>query len=58
VIREATLASYLEIRDILSPVFARLDLASLRELNEKVAVEGYDPGTVAREFFLAQGLFR
>jgi osmoprotectant transport system substrate-binding protein len=58
VIREAALASYPEIRDILDPVFAQLDLASLRDLNEKVAVEGYDPGTVAREFFRAKGLFR
>ncbi|HEY8008250.1 MAG TPA: glycine betaine ABC transporter substrate-binding protein [Methylocella sp.] len=58
VIREATLASYPEIRDILEPVFAKLDLASLRELNEKVAVEGEDPGAVAREFFRVQGLLR
>jgi osmoprotectant transport system substrate-binding protein len=58
VIREATLASYPEIRDILKPVFAKLDLAALRDLNEKVAVEGEDPGAVAREFFRAQGLLR
>ncbi len=58
VIREATLASYPEIRDILKPVFAKLDLASLRDLNEKVAVEGEDPGAVAREFFRVQGLLR
>ena len=58
VIREATLASYPEIRDILNSVFAKLDLASLRDLNEKVAVEGEDPGAVAREFFRAQGLLR
>jgi osmoprotectant transport system substrate-binding protein len=56
VIREVTLASYPEIRDILSPVFAQLDLASLRNLNERVAVEGDDPATVATEFFRAQGL--
>ncbi len=58
VIREATLASYPEISDILKPVFAKLDLANLRDLNEKVAVEGEDPGAVAREFFRAQRLFR
>ena len=58
VIREAALASYPKIGDILAPVFAQLDLASLRDLNEKVAVEGDDPGTVAREFFGAHGLFR
>jgi osmoprotectant transport system substrate-binding protein len=58
VIREATLASYPEIRDILNSVFAKLDLASLRALNEKVAVEGEDAGAVAREFFRVQGLLR
>jgi osmoprotectant transport system substrate-binding protein len=58
VIRDATLASYPQISDILSPVFAQLNLAKLRGLNEKVAVEGDDPGTVAREFFRARGLFR
>ncbi len=56
VIREATLASYPDIRGILEPVFAKLDLASLRDLNEKVAVEGEEPGAVAREFFRVQGL--
>ncbi|MGH6845369.1 MAG: glycine betaine ABC transporter substrate-binding protein, partial [Methylocella sp.] len=58
VVREAALASSPEIGDILSPVFAQLDLASLRDLNEKVAVEGDDPGAVAREFFRARGLSR
>jgi len=58
VIREATLASHLEIGAILAPVFAKLDVASLRDLNEKVAVEGEDPGAAAREFFDAHGLFR
>ena len=58
VMREAALASYPKIGDVLSPVFAQLDVARLRDLNEKVAVEGDDPGSVAREFFAAQGLFR
>ena len=49
--------SYPQIREVLKPVFAGLDLATLRDLNEKVAVEGNDPGAVAREFFRAQGLF-
>jgi osmoprotectant transport system substrate-binding protein len=58
VVREATLASYPEIGDILETVFAQLDLASLRDLNERVAVEGEDPGAVAKEFFHAQRLSR
>ncbi|MCI0600242.1 MAG: ABC transporter substrate-binding protein [Beijerinckiaceae bacterium] len=55
VIREGALANYPQIRGILAPVFAKLDLASLRDLNQKVAVEGEDPSAVAREFFRAQG---
>jgi osmoprotectant transport system substrate-binding protein len=58
VIREATLASYPDIGAILKTVFAKLDVVSLRDLNEKVAVEGENPGAVAREFFGAQGLLR
>jgi osmoprotectant transport system substrate-binding protein len=58
VIREAALASYPQISAILAPVFAKLDLATLRGLNEKVAVEGFHPGSVAKEFFRAQGLLR
>lgn len=58
VVREDTLVKYPQIRDALAPVFAKLDLANLRDLNEKVAVEGEDPAVVAKEFFRAQGLFR
>jgi osmoprotectant transport system substrate-binding protein len=58
VVREAALANYPQIGNILAPVFAKLDLERLRELNEKVAVEGEDPGTVAREFFRAYGLLQ
>jgi osmoprotectant transport system substrate-binding protein len=56
VVRAAALALYPAIRTALAPVFARLDLASLRDLNEKVAVEGQDAGAVARAFLRAQGL--
>ena len=56
VIRQATLWRYPAAGAILKPVFAKLDLASLRDLNERVAVEGADPGVVAREYFQAQGL--
>ena len=59
VIREATLASYPEIRDILKPVFAKLDLASLRDLNEKVRSKARSPRAVAQgNFSRLQGLLR
>jgi osmoprotectant transport system substrate-binding protein len=58
VIRETTLAAYPQIGAILGPVFASLDIASLRTLNEKVAVEGERPGSVASEFLRTRGLLR
>ena len=39
---EPTLKAYPQIRQILAPVFAGLDLTTLRDLNEKAAVEGED----------------
>lgn len=58
VVREETLGKYPQIRDALAPVFAQLDLANLRDLNEKIAVEGENPGVVAKQFFKAHALFR
>lgn len=50
VVRAATLAAYPQIKPLLAPVFAGLDLVTLRGLNEKVAVEGQAPMTVARAY--------
>ncbi len=44
VIRAATLEAWPQVRPALAPVFAGLDLKTLRALNEKVAVEGEDAG--------------
>lgn len=54
IIRAAVLETYPQIRDVLRPVFAGLDLATLRRLNEKVAVEAQDPKAVARAYFDGQ----
>jgi len=56
VVRAETLDLYPRIRPILRPVFASLDLATLRDLNEKVAVEGQDPAVAAQAFLRSQGL--
>lgn len=58
VIREAALGAYRQISEVLAPLFAKLDVSNLRNLNEKVAIEGYDSGEVAREFLRAHGLLR
>jgi osmoprotectant transport system substrate-binding protein len=53
VIRAATLADYPQIAQVLAPIFVRLDLRTLRKLNERVALEGEGAETVAREFLAA-----
>ena len=50
VVRGATLARYPAIADLLAPVFAGLDLATLRRLNERVAVDGENAGEVAAAY--------
>jgi osmoprotectant transport system substrate-binding protein len=56
VVRATVLESYPQIRDRLAPVFSGLDLATLRGLNEKVAVEGEPAAAVASEYLRARGL--
>jgi osmoprotectant transport system substrate-binding protein len=55
VIRAAVLDIYPQIREILKPVFAGLDLATLRQLNERIAVAAEDPKAVARAYLKRQG---
>jgi osmoprotectant transport system substrate-binding protein len=50
VIREAVLAQHPEIASALEPVFASLSLATLQQLNARIAVEGEDAGAVARDY--------
>ena len=51
----ALLDAYPQIRAILKPVFAGLDLATLRGLNERIAVAAEDPKAVARDYLKRQG---
>lgn len=57
-VREATLAQYPRIKDLLNPVFRTLDGPTLRELNGKIAVEGEDAGRVAHDYLKAKGLIK
>ena len=50
VARGSVLARYPAIADLLAPVFAGLDLATLRRLNEQVAVDGENAGDVASAY--------
>ncbi len=56
IIRAETLKAYPQIRPALAPVFAGLDLRTLRGFNEKVAVEGESAEAMARAYMMARGL--
>jgi osmoprotectant transport system substrate-binding protein len=50
VIRESVLRRHPELAAALDPVFASLSLATLQQLNARIAVEGEDAGAVARDY--------
>jgi osmoprotectant transport system substrate-binding protein len=56
VIRADALDAWPQARQALAPVFAGLDLKTLRALNAWVAVEGEDEGAVARAYLKTQSL--
>lgn len=57
-VREATLARYPRIRDLLEPVFKTLDGPTLRGLNARIAVNGEDAGKVATDYLRAKGFIK
>ena len=56
IIREAVLKEHPQIEELLAPVFAKLDLVTLQELNGRVQVGG-EPANVVAEDFLKQNGF-
>ncbi|WP_020177109.1 glycine betaine ABC transporter substrate-binding protein OsmF [Methyloferula stellata] len=58
VVRESTLAQYPQIAPLLAPVFAGLDLSTLRRLNAKIAVDGQEAAKVAETYLESQGLLK
>jgi osmoprotectant transport system substrate-binding protein len=50
IVRGEVYDQYPEIATILEPVFAGLDLVTLQELNGRIAVDGYNPADVARDY--------
>jgi osmoprotectant transport system substrate-binding protein len=50
IIREQVLNQYPQIKDLLEPVFAKLDLVTLQELNGRVQVGGEAPAAVAQDW--------
>jgi osmoprotectant transport system substrate-binding protein len=55
VLRGAVLRRHPEIPALLDPVFADLSLDTLRHLNARIAVDGFDAKAVAAEFLRAHG---
>jgi osmoprotectant transport system substrate-binding protein len=57
-VRGDVMTEYPEIATILDPVFQGLTIETLQELNGKVAVDGADPKTVARDYLQSKGLIK
>jgi osmoprotectant transport system substrate-binding protein len=58
IIREAVLKAHPEIEAQLKPVFAKLDLATLQQLNGRVQVGGEPAKVVAQDFLTKNGLLK
>ena len=56
VVRQAVLDAHPEIATVLDPIFQSLGLQTLQSLNAKIAVEGEDPGTVAKTYLTEKRL--
>jgi osmoprotectant transport system substrate-binding protein len=55
IIREQVLNQYPQIKDLLEPVFAKLDMATLQDLNGRVQVGGEAPAAVAADWLKQNG---
>lgn len=58
IIREAVLTQYPQIADLLVPVFAKLDLKTLQDLNGRVQVAGEPANAVALDFLKTNGFLK
>jgi osmoprotectant transport system substrate-binding protein len=58
VIRGKVLQAYPQIEPLLKPVFESLDLETLQKLNAKVAFEGQEARTVAKEYLISKGFLK
>ena len=56
VVRAAVLAEYPAIAEVLNPIFAGLDLATLQELNARIQVGGEPAAAVAEDYLTRKGL--
>ncbi len=58
IIREAVLTQYPQIKDLLAPVFAKLDLVTLQTLNGEIQVDGKAAKDVAVDWLKSNGFLK
>jgi osmoprotectant transport system substrate-binding protein len=58
IIREAVLQQYPQIKDLLAPVFAKLDLTTLQTLNGRIQVGGENAKAVATDWLKSNGFLK
>jgi osmoprotectant transport system substrate-binding protein len=58
IIRSEVYNKYPEIEKIMQPVFKSLDLVTLQTLNARIAIEGQDASTVAKEYLESKGFLK
>jgi osmoprotectant transport system substrate-binding protein len=58
IIRQAVLDQYPQIKDLLAPVFAKLDLVTLQDLNGRVQVGGEAAAAVATDWLKTNGFVK
>jgi osmoprotectant transport system substrate-binding protein len=58
IVREAVLKAHPEIETLLKPVFAKLDLVTLQQLNGRVQVGGEPAKAVAQDFLKKNGFLK
>jgi len=58
IVRGEVFNRYPEIEGILNPVFQGLDLVTLQTLNAKIAIEGQDAATVAKDYLEEKGFLK
>ena len=56
VIRSETLKEYPQVAEVLNPIFAGLDLATLQELNGRIQVGGEPAAAVAKDYLTKTGV--
>jgi len=58
IIREAVLNQYPQIKELLAPVFAKLDLSTLQTLNGRIQVGGENAKAVATDWLKSNGFLK